>query len=781
MELDGSIDFFSASALMYGHTPAAKYIVRLLELTMLTVMLAGRAQAYIANDRWTRTATNTSTGSQGTPITVTWSIAPDGTTLATGNSSTLIGFLDTTFGAGPGGSDLTQRPWFTFFNQAYDRINNVGGVTYVYEPNDDGRSYAQNNSARGVLGVRGDTRIGGYSFGNGSNTLATNFFPDYGEMTINTDQAGYFTNTTNNYSLFRNTLMHEAMHGLGISHVGSSNAGFLIEPIVSNLFDGPQLDDILAIQRLYGDIYEKNGGNDTFSQATPLGQLSPTQQISIGSVGNSTVISPEQVDILSIDDDSDIDFFSFSLDTRLDVSLRAEPRGTTYLVGPEDGVQTNFNTLELSNLSLALFDTNGTSLLSLADTNPVGGPEQITPQLLPGTYYARVSGAQNDIQLYNFSLTGTVPSPANLMWVGNISQNWDVATTANFSNGTAPVRFFELDNVRFDDSSAVKTVNLPASVTAGNMEVVTESTYVFTGPGGIVAGSLTVDGGGSVELANSGNSFSGTTVLRAGTLKIAGETQFDGALHIEQEAELQLAGPYQFEPTARLSGTGRVSGDLLMPGTIAPGDSPGMLTLDNSLTLAETSRLEIELGGTEAGTQYDWLSIGGFAELDGTLDVSLINDFVPAAGESVSGASCRRGHLLAIRSCGAAGTCSGICVERHLQQLCRLAPGCDTEHRSPCWRLQPRWHGRRGRLCRVAQHAWAIGAGLPADGNGNGEIDAGDYEVWRANFGKPSGPGAAAYLATGDSPRVDSAVPEPASIGLWMFTLPLLIRIGRTR
>ena len=536
--------------------------------------------------------------------------------------------------------------------------------------------------ARGVLGVRGDIRIGGKSFGTGSNTLATNFFPDYSEMTLNTDQASYFTNTTNNYSLFRNTLMHEAMHGLGISHVDSSNAGVLIEPIVSNLFDGPQLDDILALQRLYGDIYEKNGGNDAFSQATPLGLVSPTQPVSIGSVGNSTVIASGQVDILSINDDSDIDYFNFSLESRLDVTLRAEPRGTSYLVGPVDGVQTNFNALELSNLSLALFDTNGTSLLSLADTNPVGGAEQITRQLLPGTYYARVRGAQNDIQLYNLALTGSIPLPASLLWVGNFNQNWDVALTANFFDGTTSARFFELDHVRFDDSGAVKSVHVPADIIAGSMEVVTGSAYVFSGPGGIVTRSLTIDGGGSVELVNSGNSFSGTTVVRAGTLKIAGATLFDGTLRIAHEAELQLAGTYQIEPTARLSGSGRVSGNLVMPGTIAPGDSTGMLTLADNLTLTETSRVEIELGGIEAGTQYDWLSVGGFAELDGTLDVSLTNDFVPAA-DSLFQVLHADGGIFSQFDDVLLPELRRICLECDLQQLRRTASGCGAERRYP--------------------------------------------------------------------------------------------------
>jgi hypothetical protein len=60
-----------------------------------------------------------------------------------------------------------------------------------------------------------------------------------------------------------------------------------------------------------------------------------------------------------------------------------------------------------------------------------------------------------------------------------------------------------------------------------------------------------------------------------------------------------------------------------------------------------------------------------------------------------------------------------------------------------------------------------MGAGLAADGNANNQIDAGDYDVWRINFGKTVvGLGTSNYIA----------VPEPASILLWMFTLLFVFR-----
>ncbi len=44
--------------------------------------------------------------------------------------------------------------------------------------------------------------------------------------------------------------------------------------------------------------------------------------------------------------------------------------------------------------------------------------------------------------------------------------------------------------------------------------------------------------------------------------------------------------------------------------------------------------LNIEIGGTSPGTGYDQLVITGTATLGGTLNVSLINGFTPASGDT---------------------------------------------------------------------------------------------------------------------------------------------------
>jgi serralysin len=853
----------------------------------LTALAIAPADAYIINNRWTRTATNSSTGSQGTPITLTWSFPTDevlipGNTIGTTVANNLRNFLDSNWGVGPGGSDLTQRPWFPIFEQSFARLSALSGVNYVYEPNDNGANFSDSTSGRGVLGVRGDIRLGGRSYGGGSNTLASNYYPQYGEMIINTDQVGYFRNSTNDYRGFRNTLMHELMHGLGINHVESSSSGFLIEPILSTSFDGPQLDDLLAIQRNYGDANEKNGGNDVFGNATPLGEVSPLQPASIGTPLGGTVIAGNQVGFLSIDDNSDSDFFRFSLSSRLDVALQLTPQGTNYQVGPQDGTQSEFNSLALSDLSLSLLGPNGTSILETANLNAAGASESIARRLLPGTYYVRVNGQADDIQLYNLGITASQPPAINLVWTGTINQDWNVGTTANFADVGTAALFYDGDHVTFDDSSSVKNVQLTQNVAAGEIQVETADHYVFSGSGGIVAGDLTVSGSGVVELANSGNSYQGDTHILAGTLAITGDANAmrsaitiaagatlrmdavdaatmtssftiepDGTLEIGTEsssgnvfpdtpsaivnegqirvrtsealrsvsgsgridiengttemdsnpgfagmlnvktgataqlhdriglgtdevrahvesggmlqlaenglfsqsfeldasATLQVSGENDFLDSAKLAGSGQVVGDLLMPGTIAPGseaDPAGDLSITGNLALTDTSRVEFQLGGSEAGIDFTSIQVDGSVTLGGTLTAAFVLDFAPAHDDTF--------ELLT-----AVGELSG---EFDSVTLPEVAAGFE-------WSVIYNPHS-------VALHLSAPITVLPGDFNQDGNVDAADYTVWRdglgenyteedysdwkSHFGQSSG---------GSSNSLPSAaVPDPASIVL---------------
>ncbi len=383
---------------------------------------------------WTRTASGSS--GLGKPAVLTWSIVPDGTPMPGGlgeprTPSNVISFLDSIHqgGASPGGSDLTQRDWFPLVESAYERWDQISGISMNYESNDDGASVPFN---RGILGRRGDLRLSGHSIdGQISPTfLAYNYFPDLADMVIDTDEVNRFGNPEGNFIRFRNMLMHEIGHGIGLDHVESVDVDplkpdfqfgtFLMEPILATSFDGPQLDDILGLHRLYGDINETGAGNDDYFNATSLGRFWPGQSKKMGSDATDTAVEFTDVDFLSIDDDSDVDFFRFTILAPSLVDLDLTPLGPTYMEGPhgsgDAGTQQLFVTSAMSDLSMTLWDSNGTSILDFANDNGLGGEEQLNSVFLPqrGDYYVSVAGAQNAAQFYELGLDVNLPNPIDL-------------------------------------------------------------------------------------------------------------------------------------------------------------------------------------------------------------------------------------------------------------------------------------------------------------------------------------------------------------------------------
>jgi Dockerin type I domain len=66
----------------------------------------------------------------------------------------------------------------------------------------------------------------------------------------------------------------------------------------------------------------------------------------------------------------------------------------------------------------------------------------------------------------------------------------------------------------------------------------------------------------------------------------------------------------------------------------SPGNSATSVSFGGSLNLAASSTLNIEIGGTTPGTQYDQLHVAGSLALGGALNVVLSNGFTPVAGNT---------------------------------------------------------------------------------------------------------------------------------------------------
>ncbi|HXV62132.1 MAG TPA: hypothetical protein VEK15_15640, partial [Vicinamibacteria bacterium] len=108
----------------------------------------------------------------------------------------------------------------------------------------------------------------------------------------------------------------------------------------------------------------------------------------------------------------DGDFLSFTAapGTLLDVTL--SPVGATYLSGSQNmggscSAGTSFNSLTQNNLGVEVLASDGSTVLAMSDSNPIGAAESVTDVDLGsgGTFFVNViPGFENAAQLYELSL-----------------------------------------------------------------------------------------------------------------------------------------------------------------------------------------------------------------------------------------------------------------------------------------------------------------------------------------------------------------------------------------
>jgi hypothetical protein len=331
---------------------------------------------YYQRGRWSITATDGGTGTTGDPITITWGFVPDGA-WADGGTSNLHAVFTAAWG---------NTNWMNKIRNAFDRWHGFIGITYV-EVSDDG---ANMPNSSGSLGVRGDVRIGGRSIDGAGNVLAYNYYPNGGDMILDTDDVGFYSNPVNNYGNLKNVVAHEHGHGMGLGHVIPVNCTKLMEPYncSSNRFIGPQDDDIRGGMRLYGDPYENNDSN---SDPSNLG----------------TVVDTMVVEDLSIDrGTSDIDWYLVNL-TVTDITIEADPVGSTYLVGNDGGSASSVSTDSISDIDIDLYNASGTTLLASATSAGIGETEVLS-YTVPGVgdYQIRIyrkASTGNGVQRYTMT------------------------------------------------------------------------------------------------------------------------------------------------------------------------------------------------------------------------------------------------------------------------------------------------------------------------------------------------------------------------------------------
>ncbi|WP_432799916.1 pre-peptidase C-terminal domain-containing protein [Poriferisphaera sp. WC338] len=380
-------------------------------------------EGYRKNLRWKKTATDGNVGSEhGRSITLTWGFAKDGTqTYYKGKptrTSVIIAAMDDKLGSGPGGSDLTERPWFKLFDNSFKRWSQLTGINFVYVPYDDGGRHGY-RGLPGELNKRADIRIAGAKIGPNGGNVAYSYHANHGDMFINHNWSSRWklfdptkpirkTNPVN----FNNTILHELGHGIGLTHISSKDTQQLMETRGEKNFFGPQLDEILLAQRLYGDKYEKLGGNDTIESAQKIENLPVGKTWYIGKHAHrqrNHLITPKESDFVSIDDDSDTDVYQFDIKSSSTIDITLKPAGYKYYrrVGGGGGTapQSIVDMRKFSDLGFQVIDADG-NILETINANGKGRTESINNFALnsPSTYYVSVFGLDDDAQFYSLKL-----------------------------------------------------------------------------------------------------------------------------------------------------------------------------------------------------------------------------------------------------------------------------------------------------------------------------------------------------------------------------------------
>jgi fibronectin-binding autotransporter adhesin len=433
--------------------------------------------------------------------------------------------------------------------------------------------------------IPGDLTIG-QGTGAASSAIVTqgadNQIPDTATVTIGSD--GFWNLASGNRS--------ETIAGLTMT-TGSIATGSGTLTVGGNITTNANaasatISGLLNLGGAFSEITVADGSADV--------DLDISANISNGSVsklgaGTVSTSGTNSAGILSVDggalNQSGGSWSVFSLTTRASSSTYTLSAGTLTVNG--NGSPNTFSEqIALSNSSTGTFtQTSGTHTITGALIIAAGPDSNATFNLSAG-------------QL-----------STNSLYIG---ENFRAVGTLNQSGGAIAVTTGFLD-LGLQDSTG--TANLTdGTLSAQGIDV----GGISTGPQGI--GVLNINGGqvstpGGVRVWDTTGSAINLSAgsLTADTINTSGNSsRFNftgGTLHVKT-----------------------FNGDLVnQGGTLAPGSSPGITTVNGNYIQEAAATLQIEIGGT-ASTQFDQLHISGALALDGTLNVSLISPFSPAAGDS---------------------------------------------------------------------------------------------------------------------------------------------------
>jgi phospholipase/lecithinase/hemolysin len=249
-----------------------------------------------------------------------------------------------------------------------------------------------------------------------------------------------------------------------------------------------------------------------------------------------------------------------------------------------------------------------------------------------------------------------------------------------------------------------------------------------------------------------------------------------GSIVVAQQGRISLQGgtintaALTVAAGGSVGGTGMIAGNLLNDGgVVAPGEPGSTLRVDGSFTQSAAGRLEIDLGGADAGL-YDVLEVTGGATLAGALAVRLADGFVALPGQSFLAMTfaSRGGDVSIVNETGYAGISFDKTYTATSLTLTADARGGDANLDGTV---------NLGDFNILAANFGAAGVNwLSADFTGDALVNLEDFNVLAANFGLA----ARSAPAPSDWAALASVVPEPGT-GAVLAPAVTLVALRRRR
>jgi hypothetical protein len=291
----------------------------------------------------------------------------------------------------------------------------------------------------------------------------------------------------------------------------------------------------------------------------------------------------------------------------------------------------------------------------------------------------------------------------------------------------------------------------------------TNSTGAFISGNGslIVAGGLTNQGtmnfAGTANIDGAVTNAPGGKIISGG----GGATIFYDDVTNNGEIRTSTNGFTVFFGSVSGSGTFTGTGTVNFEGDLSPGSSPATVNFAGDVVLGPEATLQIELGGTTAGTQYDQIIVAGKLTLDGTLEINLINGFIPSAGQTFD--ILNWGSLAGAFSALDLPTLPGLTWNTAQLTSGILSVGV------------PGDYNNNGSVEAADYVLWRKGGPLANEVDNPGTVNGQDYTEWRARFGNPPGSGA----GSGAVGSAGASIPEPSGLALTAMGIVGLFLSGR--